>query len=245
MLPKIISAQKENELIVFDRVTKCFGAKTAVQRLTFTLARGEVVALLGHNGAGKTTTLRLAASLLDPTEGEITRPPQFKAQLGYLRDEPALFDYLTGREMLQFVAALYQIPRRLVDCRARHLIELFELERHADRLVHTYSRGMRRKLALVMALQHDPAYWLLDEPTEALDPVAARTLKQLMMTGRNEGRGILISTHQMALAESLCDRLVILHRGACVFDGPLAKLQERTEGTASLEDIYFNLVSRA
>jgi ABC-2 type transport system ATP-binding protein len=224
-------------------VTKRFGAKEALSQVGFSLQRGEVLGLIGHNGAGKTTTLRLMAGILTPTQGEICRPADFKPAIGYLRDEPFVFDYLTGREMLYFIASLYQLPRRVVQPRVQYFLDLFDLERQADRLIKTYSRGMKRKTALIAALLHDPVYWLLDEPTESLDPVAIRVLKDLIRGGRAENRAILVSTHQLAFAETLCDRVVLLNRGIVAYDGPVHELRSSSGERASLEDLYLQKVS--
>jgi len=229
-------------LIRLAQVTKRFGDREALRRVDLALQRGEVVALIGHNGAGKTTTLRLMAGLLDPSEGTIQRPENFKAEMGYLPDEPFAFDYLTGWEMLCFIASLYRLPKDEVQPRIRHYLKLFELDKQADRLIKTYSRGMKRKTALIGSLLHRPAYWLLDEPAESLDPVALRNLKELIRDARSKHRGIMVSTHDLFLAESLCDRLVILRSGSVVFSGTMDDLRARAAAT-SLEEIYFNLVS--
>jgi len=145
--------------------------------------------------------------------------------------------------MLYFIAALYQLPRPVVRPRIHYFLELFDLERHADRLLKNYSRGMKRKTALIGALLHDPVYWLLDEPTESLDPAAIRTLKDLIRSARAENRAVLVSTHQLAFAESLCDRVVMLHRGAVIYDGALQALRTPSGERAPLEDIYLQMVA--
>ncbi len=213
-------------------LVKHYGRKPALNGISFTIRPGEVLALLGHNGAGKTTTLRLIAGLLDENSGSIERPPDFKTKLGFLPDEPFLFEYLTGREMLYFMAGLYRIPRGEIRRRTQYLLQRFELDKAADQLIVAYSRGMRRKISLIGSLLHDPAYWVLDEPTESLDPMAICCLKDLIASRRQENKAVLISTHQLAIAESVCDRLVLLNRGMIVFDGPLQTLN------GPLEDFY-------
>jgi ABC-2 type transport system ATP-binding protein len=230
-------------LIRLMQVTKRFGAKEALRQVDLTLDRGEIVGLIGHNGAGKTTTLRLMAGIVDLSEGAIQRPQNFKAEVGYLPDEPFAFDYLTGEEMLHFIASLYRLPKDAVQEQIRYYLKLLELDNQAGRLIKTYSRGMKRKTALIGSLLHKPAYWLLDEPTESLDPVAIRVLKDLIRNARAENRGVMISTHQLPLAESLCDRLVILNRGSVAFAGSMDELRSNAASDASLEDIYFSLAS--
>ncbi len=231
-------------MICLRQITKRFGPKEALKEVTFALDRAEVVGLIGHNGAGKSTALRLMAGILEPSEGAIVRPSGYRSQLGYLRDEPFAFEYLTGREMLCFTGSLYQVPDELLQLRLESLLRLFELEKQADDLIKTYSRGMKRKTALIGSLLHDPAYWLLDEPTESLDPAAIRNLRTLIGRRRSANCGILVSTHQLAFAESLCDRVILLNHGRIVFAGTLDELRQGFGGDASLEDIYFDLVAQ-
>ncbi|MGD0308576.1 MAG: ABC transporter ATP-binding protein [Acidobacteriota bacterium] len=218
-------------------LTKHFGRKAALNGISFTLHPGEVLALLGHNGAGKTTTLRLITTLLDPTSGSIDRPANFKLQIGFLPDEPFLFDYLTGREMLHFTASLYRVSAEDIRRRTEFYLRMFELQKVADQLIVSYSRGMRRKISLIGSLLHDPIYWLLDEPTESLDPVAIRNLKDLIASRKREDKAVLISTHQLAIAEAVSDRLVVLNQGSIVFEGPLHALE------TPLEDFYLAISS--
>ncbi len=215
---------------------KEYGKTAALKGISFEVRQGEAVALLGHNGAGKTTTVRLIATLLEPDGGMIERPPDFKSLLGFLPDNPFLFEYLTGREMLQFMARLYKVPRAEAEIRVGHYLDLFELREYADRLITSYSRGMRRKISLIGSLLHDPIYWILDEPAESLDPTAVKNLKDLIGHQKARNRAVLLSTHQLALVESVCDRLLILNRGTIVCSSD-------TSG-AALEDLYLQCASR-
>jgi ABC-2 type transport system ATP-binding protein len=239
-------------MIRLTQVEKVFGKRRALRSASFVLRRGEVVALLGHNGAGKTTTLRLMTGLLEPTSGRVDvldhevgptlSGRAFKERLGYVPDEPFLYPYLTGREMLELVGSLYRLaPDRLARNLRRHA-ESFELAPALEQLLHGWSRGMKRKLSLAASLLHEPLYWLLDEPTESLDPVAIRVLKQRIVEHRDDRRAVLISTHQLGLAEELCDRLVILHEGSVVFEGTISELRRTAGGDlSSLEEIYFRV----
>jgi len=230
-------------MIQLSDVTRRFGCKEVLRSLNFELRPGEVSGLLGHNGAGKTTTLRLITGLLGPSAGSISRPPDFKRSMGFLPDEPFLFDYLTGREMLYFMGALYGLPRTAIRERVQRLLGLFELDREADQLLKAYSRGMRRKVSLIGSILHDPEYWLLDEPTESLDPLAVKNLKDLVRLRRSRGGAILISTHQLPLVESLCDRMLVLHHGNLIFDGSMEQMQSVVNGRSTLEEVYLHLLS--
>lgn len=239
-------------MINLTGVSKIYGAFEALNGISFTIQRGEILGVLGHNGAGKTTTLRLLTSLIEPTRGEIEildpeitpRPDGsgFKSRVGYLPDEPFLFPYLTGREMLYFMGSLYQVDPETIRARTNHFLKLLEIGETADRLIKTYSRGLRRKISLIGSLLHEPLYWFLDEPTESLDPMATYVLKDLIAEAKSRRRAIVVSTHQLGLAENLCDRLVILHQGSLIFDGTMQTLHMLTNfKLSSLEDIYFML----
>lgn len=239
-------------MIQVKDLTKNFGEKEILRHMSFTIRRGEVLGLLGHNGAGKTTTLRLLATILTPSGGEIVVCDQqlsmerdknsFKRRLGYVPDEPFLFPYLTGREMLYFIGSLHRLESETIKVKTENLAETFEIHSSLDQLVKTYSRGMKRKLSLIASLLNDPLYWFLDEPTESLDPIAVHVLKDLIVSFKRTNRAVLLSTHQLALAEELCDRVVILYEGRMVFEGTITSLRKQTRSeVSSLEEIYFDL----
>lgn len=239
-------------MIRLEDVHLHYGSIDALKGVSFGIRRGEILGLLGHNGAGKTTSMRLICGLLAPSSGriEIDDPAipitpdrrEFKARLGYCPEEPFHFPYLSGREMLHFLGCLYGKPPSYLAPRISSLLERFDLRSSADRLIHSYSRGMKRKLSILGSMLHEPDYWILDEPTESLDPVAIRTLKDMSREFRDARRAVVISTHQLALAESLCDRLVILHQGSVIFDGTMETLRHASFSEfSSLEDIYVSL----
>ena len=225
-----------------------YGDFVAVDRLDLVVRPGEIVGFLGPNGAGKTTTLRVCAGLLRPDAGEVRvagSPMQgdglrARAGLGFVPDRPFLYERLTAREFLDFIGALYDVPATALAARAAELLGRLELEPAADDLIETYSHGMRQKVAVVAALIHDPPLVLLDEPLIGLDPQAARTLKDLLRERAGRGLGVLVSTHLLEVAERLCDRVVILHRGRVVGEGDLATLRgDRSQAT--LEDVFLEL----
>ncbi len=239
-------------MIHIRNLVKRFGSSREVLKgLSFDVRRGEALGLLGPGGAGKTTVMRVLATVLDPTTGSVevddadipVLPARrgFKARIGYLPDDPFVFDYLTGREMLYSMATLYQVPHEDIAARASYYLRMMEMDRYADDLMRTYSRGMQRKISLIGSVLHQPLYWFLDEPTEALDPSAVRHLKGLVQRARMQHRSVVVATRNLAVAESMCDRFVILDRGAIFYDGKASELGLRTAAPVSLEDVFARL----
>ena len=229
-------------------LTRRYGNFTAVDRLSLEVRPGEIVGFLGPNGAGKTTTLRVCAGLLRPDLGEVliagvslTREPlSARAHLGFVPDRPCLYERLSAREFLDFVGAIYDVPGDLATRRAEELLDRLELAAVAAEPIETYSHGMRQKVSLAAALLHDPALTMLDEPLTGLDPHGARTLKDLLRERAGRNLGVLVSTHLLEVAERLCDRVVILHRGEKRAEGSLAELK-RGRADATLEDVFLEL----
>ena len=203
------------------------GKVRAVDALDLTVARGEVVGLLGHNGAGKTTTVRLLAGVLTPTSGSArvfgldpaVDGVAVRSRVGVSTETPAVDDRLSGRAGLTAYADLHGVPVAQVRARVDELLASFDLAEAADRKVGTYSRGMRQRLALARALLHDPELMFLDEPTAGLDPVAARAVADRIRALRGEGRSVVLCTHDLAQAQALCDRVVVLEHGRVVASG--------------------------
>ena len=235
-------------------LTRRYGDVVALDGLDLEVRPGEIIGFLGPNGAGKTTTLRVCAGLLRPDAGAVRiaghaladEPLAAKARLGFVPDRPFLYERLTAREFLDFVAALYDVPPALAQERAAAMFERFELASAADALIETYSLGMRQKVSVVAALIHDPPLLMLDEPLQGLDPQAARALKDVLRERVARGFGVLVSTHLLEVAERLCDRVVILHHGRKRAEGTLEQLRARaaTPGAqATLEDVFLALTS--
>ena len=211
-----------------SNLTRRFGAVTALEDVTFSIPAGQVVGLLGHNGAGKTTTIRLLNGLLSPTSGTARTlgripwedGPAVRARSGVLTETPSLDERMTAREALRFWAELWNVPRDEVTRRIDELLERFDLVDRADDRVGGYSRGMRQRLALTRTLLHDPPLLFLDEPTAALDPIASIHVRDWVRTlAAGHERTILICTHNLAEAQELCDRVIILRRGRVMADG--------------------------
>ncbi|WP_374686228.1 ABC transporter ATP-binding protein [Promineifilum sp.] len=229
-------------------LTRTFGDFVAVNDATFTLQPGEIVGFLGPNGAGKTTTIKMITGLLAPTSGtarvaghDITAAPlEAKARIGYVPDTPNLYGKLKASEYLRFVGQLYRVPPAQVEERMRPLLDLFELTDVAGNHLDTFSHGMQQKVAIIGAFLHDPQIVFMDEPTVGLDPRSARLIKDLMIRNRDRGRAIFFSTHILEIAQTMCDRVIIINKGAIIADAQVDELR-RMRGDQSLEDIFLEL----
>jgi ABC-2 type transport system ATP-binding protein len=230
---------------------KRFGEKVAVDSLTLRVEPGEVMGFLGPNGSGKTTTIRLLMGLLKPTAGSASilgrdchaEMVPLKRDVGYLPEEPFLYPYLSGLELLEFVAGLHGFAGPEARRRAGASAERFGLGKDAAGFVVTYSQGMRKRLALAAALIHDPRVLILDEPTNGLDPRGAREMRELMSELAREGRTIFLSTHLLDTAERVCQRVAIIRQGVLQALGTPAELRARYAAApdASLEDLFLQV----
>ncbi len=236
--------------IATDRLTKTFGAQTAVDALDLTVRRGAIFGFLGPNGAGKSTTIRMLTGLLRPTSGSATiagfdvihQPLEVKRRIGYMAENPYAYEKLTGREFLSFIGDLYAVARDEASERGDQLLRLLGLDGDAEKLVEGYSRGMRQKLGFIAALLHEPEVLFLDEPMSGLDPRSARVMKDLLVELARRGRTIFMSTHVLEIAENMCDRVGIINHGRLVAEGSLEELRAFEGDTdASLEDIFLEL----
>jgi ABC-2 type transport system ATP-binding protein len=235
-------------------LTKQYPGGEGVADLTFFVAPGELFVFLGPNGAGKSTTIKMLTGLLTPTSGgatvagrDISRETlPLKRVIGYMAERPYLYEKLTGREFLHFVADVYGVPRGVRDRRARELLVAFELDNAADSLIETYSQGMRQKIALSGVLIHEPAVLFLDEPTNGLDPRSARLVKDVLRQICDRGATVFMTTHVLEIAEQMCDRVGILRDGRLIALGSLDDLR-RTQAmpAASLESIFLRLTGSA
>jgi ABC-2 type transport system ATP-binding protein len=236
-------------MIDLQEVTKRYGAKTAVDRLTLQIAAGELFAFLGPNGAGKTTTIKLMCGLLFPTEG-IVRVGGYDLQnegdkarqlISYVPDQPYLYEKLTGREFLQFVADMYGMPRAHGLSRIEEMIGLFELSEFVNDLTESYSHGMRQRTVFAGALLHEPRVLIVDEPTVGLDPRSVRLLKDLLRGEADRGMTVFLSTHSLDIAQQLADRIGIVDHGQLISCGTLEALRVQAALDGPLEDVFLKL----
>lgn len=239
-------------MIEVEGLVKHFGTVRAVDGVSFRAQDGEVLGLLGPNGAGKTTTMRLLSTVLQPTAGtaridgrDVRRDPAgVRAAVGVLPEFWGLYGRLTPREHLRYFGRLHGLAGRTLEARIEQVIARLEMAGYADRRCEPFSKGMKQKVALGRALIHGPRTFLLDEPTAGLDVMSARRVRELIAELRAEGCCVLLSTHLLAEAERLCDRIAVIDRGRIVAEGSPAQLMAET-GQASLEDAFVSLVGEA
>jgi ABC-2 type transport system ATP-binding protein len=232
-------------------LTRVFEGRPAVSGLSLAVRRGEFFGFLGRNGAGKSTTIKMLVGMLRPTAGsawvggvDVWREPlKAKAVMGVLPEQLNLYERLTGRELIEFAGAMYDIPRAEARRRAGALLDALLLTEDADKLVIDYSVGMRKKAALAVALIHRPQALFLDEPFEGVDPVSSRVIRDILRDLTASGVTIFFSSHIMEVVEKLCTRVGIIHDGRLIAEGSPDDLRRRTGvADASLEDIFLRLV---
>jgi ABC-2 type transport system ATP-binding protein len=237
-------------MIEISGLTKKYGTFMAVDGINLSVPAGELFGFLGPNGAGKTTTLRMIAGILRPTSGTVriagidlaTSPMEAKAKLGFIPDRPFIYEKLTGMEFLRFVAGLFGQDGPPVEKRATELLAVFDLEEWGDELVESYSHGMRQKLIISSAFVHRPEVIVVDEPMVGLDPKAAKTLKDLFREYTRRGHTIMMSTHTLEVAQTLCDRIGIIQRGHIRACGTMDELRANAaRGDEGLEEIFLRL----
>ncbi len=240
--------------IVIEGLTKRYGKLVAVDDLRLEVRAGELFGFLGPNGAGKSTTIRMLTGLLRPTSGTgrvagsdiVSETIEVKRSIGYLAEQAFLYDKLTGREFLRFIAGLYRVPRDRQDARIDRLLALFDLNGKGDELIESYSKGMRQKIGIAGLLVHQPRVLFLDEPTNGLDPKSARLIKDVLRELCAQGSTVFMSTHILEIAEHMCDRVAIINQGRLAAQGTLAELRQNSQAPgSSLEDIFLQLTGGA
>lgn len=227
------------------------GKVKAVDSLNLQIKRGEIFGFLGPNGAGKTTTIKMMIGLLNPDIGSVSingydiqkEPIEAKSCIGYVPDNPDVYEKLTGLEYLNFMADMYRVTANDRKERITKYLEMFELKDAATDLIKSYSHGMKQKIVLTGALVHQPQLWVLDEPMVGLDPKSAHLLKEEMRKHCDNGNTVFFSTHVLEVAEKLCDRIGIIHKGKLSAIGSMEELR-KGDSAGSLENIFLELTDK-
>jgi len=238
-------------MLELRNATKRYRTIPAVENVSFTLAEGDILGYLGPNGSGKSTTVKMITGLIEPTHGEILFRGRnihhdlsgFRAHLGYVPEEAQVYTHLSGLEYLQLVGRLRGMPEKLIDAKARGLLQLFSLEASQYSAISDYSKGMKQRVLLSAALMHDPELLVFDEPLSGLDAVTARLFKDLLVLLAREGKAILYISHVLEVVERVCDRVIILSKGKVVADAAPSRLTELTK-LKDLESVFAQLVQQ-
>ena len=240
-------------MIELDQLVKKFGDLIAVNHVSLRLARGEFFALLGPNAAGKTTAIKLLAGLIKPTSGSAricgfdiqTQPLEARRRLAYVPDFPFLYDKLTAWEFFRFTGQLFQLDAARIEKNSRELVARFHLTEFVDRPLEGLSHGTRQRVAIASALLHDPEVFVIDEPMVGLDPQHARVVKDVLKERSRAGMTVLVSTHQLSIAEEMSDRIGIIHGGKFIAVGTRDELRRQSGSTGELEEIFLSLTAAA
>lgn len=237
-------------MIKIIALSKKFKKVLAVDQVSFSVAAGEIVGLVGENGAGKTTTLRMLATMLKPTGGtalvnshDIVRDPdKVRGEIGILfGGEVGLYDRLTGRENISYFAELNGMSKAEAAASIEELMELLDMEEYIDRRLGKFSRGMKQKVAIARSIVHNPSVMLFDEPTAGLDVTASRIVQDFIIRCKQDNKAIIFSSHSMSEVEKLCDRIVMIHKGRILEQGSIAELKESHQND-NMEEIFVELV---
>lgn len=241
-------------MIEVDGLTRVYGSLEAVKDLSFRVEPGEVLGLVGPNGAGKTTTLRCIVGIIPPTRGDVridglsivAHPIAAKRNMGFMPDEPRLFEYLTVMEHLQFIARVYGVADTAV--KAEELLREMELWERRTMLPNELSRGMKQKLVIACGLLHSPSNLIFDEPLTGLDPLGMRRMKQTILARARGGASVIVSSHLLPMVEEICDRVLILKQGRKVIHGTLEQISgsmPELKGDFSLEEIFLRVTGES
>ena len=236
-------------MLQVNGLTKYYGSRPAAKDITFEVGKGEIFGLLGTNGAGKSTTIKMLCGLLKPTRGSIKiggidiqkMPLKAKSMMGYLPENPLIYDRLTGAETLELIGKLRKLSDEMIQQRITYYASTLGLGEEMHSEVGTYSKGMRQKLAIAMTLIPAPDMVLLDEPASGLDPRYTKLLKDWILNLAGNGRTVLLSTHIIEMAESLCTKIAIIDQGKLLAIGTVREIQMST-GVSNLEDAFIRLI---
>lgn len=239
-------------MISLKGVSKKYGDKVAVDRLTLDINDGEIFGFIGPNGAGKTTAIKMITGITDCDEGTILldnidikkNPVEAKKTFGFVPDDPNMFLRLKGIEYLNFIADIYDVPTEKRPEIIEDLANKFEMKPVLNDQIVNYSHGMRQKIVLMGALIHEPNLWILDEPMTGLDPRSSYILKEMMRAHAAKNKVVFFSTHVLEVAEKLCDKIGVINEGKLIFHGTIDQLKARFPEESSLEKIFLELTNR-
>jgi ABC-2 type transport system ATP-binding protein len=238
-------------MIELQELTKDYGTTLAVNKLSLNVAEGEIYGFIGPNGAGKTTTIRMMGGIIAPTSGKIIiggydlakNPVEAKKMIGFIPDRPFLYEKLTGMEFMRFSADLYDVDRNIFPQKAKELLQQFALWNWADELIESYSHGMKQRLIIATALLHSPRILVIDEPMVGLDPEAVYMVKDILKGLAASKTTIFVSTHTLSIAEDLCHRIGLIHKGTLLAQGSLDELKLVAKlGEAGLEEVFLTII---
>ena len=240
---------KSGSAVDIDSVSRSFGSVKAVDGLSLVLAPGEIVGFLGTNGAGKTTTIKMTLGLLAPTSGTVKvlggdpSDSRVRAHIGYMPEVATYYPYLDARELLSFYGGICGLDAKTVRRRTDELLDAVGLADAAKRPLKTYSKGMLQRAGIAQALLNDPDLLVLDEPFTGLDPLARIHFRELLLDLKRRGKTVFFSSHELGETELLCDRVAIMKKGRCVYQGPVRDLAG--DGAANLERLFLKTLEEA
>ena len=234
-------------MIIIKDLCKKYGKKEVLKKVNLAINDGDIYAFVGSNGAGKTTTIKSMLGILPFDSGDVLydgvsikdEPLKIKQNLAYIPDNPDIYEHLTGREYLTFIANMYDTDEKVRDEKIKEYSILLEIDKNLNDKIGSYSHGMKQKIVIISALVHDPKYIIMDEPFVGLDPVSTHKLKDIMKKLTSEGKVIFFSTHVLDVAEKLCNKIAIIKNGVVLEEGTMKEITKNS----SLEDIFLELVS--
>lgn len=239
-------------MLHLKNLTKTFGIFTAVNQINLEIPKGELFGFLGPNGAGKTTTIKMITGLLSPSSGNIflngkdvwENPIESKMKIGFIPDQPFLYDKLTGREFLYFSGGLYNIPKKSLKIKIDEIINQLKFGTWIDKRTEEYSQGMKQRITIASAFLHDPDLIIVDEPMVGLDPQSAFDVKKIFVDKIREGKTIFMSTHSLNVVEEICTSVGIINRGNIIFHDKISELYKLKEShNSNLEELFIQLTN--
>lgn len=237
-------------MLQIKNIIKKFGSFTAVNGINVHIKQGELYGFLGQNGAGKTTTIKMIAGIYTPTSGSISingidiskNPVKAKLQIGYVPDQPYLYDKLTGREFLYFSGGLYNLDKKTISNKIDELVDILAIESWLDKRTEEYSQGMRQRITIASALLHNPKLIVLDEPMVGLDPQSAVLVKKILNQKVAEGASVFVSTHSLSFAEEVCSKIGIIKAGVMIYEDKREAIETiKANLNSNFEEVFLEL----